>query len=159
MKIGTGITAVVASAGIAAAGIIGAPNALAAPATGHFGSWQKLTDQNGSVTTITAWGVSQPKPSSDTLPGYPLAGTLYEATAGFKALQGPGTPIIPNLNARTAGGQNYQVLWQVATPNGISAATVQQGDSSKGKIYFDVTGAPPTQVAYNNGATDLIIWQ
>ncbi len=158
MKIGTGIMTVVASAGIAAAGIIGAPNA-SATVTGSFGSWQKLTDQNGTVTTITAWGISKPKPSSDTIPGYPLAGKLYEATAGFKAIQGPGTPIIPNLNARSADGQNYPVLWQAATPGGISGATVQQGDSSKGKVYFDVTGGAPTQVAYNNGAQDLIIWQ
>ena len=159
MKIGTGIMTVVASAGIAAAGIVGAPNASAAPITGNFGSWQKLTDQNGQVTTITAWGVSKPKPSSDTLPGNPVAGTLYEATAGFKALQGSGTPIIPNLNARAADGTNYPVLWQVATTNGISAATLQQGDSSRGKIYFDVTGPAPTQVAYFNGSEDLIIWQ
>src|SRR5262245_21097352 len=157
MKIGTGIMSVVASAGIAAAGIIGAPTASATE-IGKFGSWQKLTDQNGQVTTITAWGVSQPKPSSDSIPGYPLAGKLYEATAVFKALQGPGTPIIPNLNARSADGQNYQVLWQASTPQGISGATVQQGDASKGKIYFDVTGAPPTKVAYYNGATDLIVW-
>jgi hypothetical protein len=158
MRIGTGIMAVIASAGIAAAGIIGAPSACATT-VGKFGSWQELTDQNGAVTTITAWGVSQPKPSSATIPGYPLAGKLYEATAGFKAIQGPGTPIIPNLNARSADGQNYPVLWQAATPEGISGGTVQQGDASKGKIYFDVTGAPPTQVAYYNGSADLIIWQ
>lgn len=158
MKIGTGIMTVVASAGIAAAGIIGAPTASATE-TADFGSWEKITDQNGNVTTIVAWGVSKPKPSDDTIPGYPLAGQLYEATAGFKAIQGTGTPIIPNLNARTADGQNYQVLWQAATEEGISGATLQQGDSSEGKIYFDVTGAPPTQVAYYNGTTDLIIWQ
>jgi hypothetical protein len=50
MKIGTGIMTVVASAGIAAAGIIGAPNASATE-TGSFGSWQKITDQNGNVQT------------------------------------------------------------------------------------------------------------
>jgi hypothetical protein len=158
MKFGTGIMAVAASAGIAAAGIIGAPSASATE-VGKFGSWQKLTDQNGDVTTITAWGVSQPKPSSDTIPNYPLTGKLYEATAGFKAIQGTGTPIIPNLNARSADGQNYQVLWQAYTPQGISGVTLQQGDSSKGKIYFDITGTPPTQVAYYNGHEDLIIWQ
>jgi hypothetical protein len=158
MKFGTGIMAVAASAGIAAAGIIGAPSASATE-VGKFGSWQKLTDQNGDVTTITAWGVSQPKPSSDTIPNYPLTGKLYEATAGFNAIQGTGTPIIPNLNARSADGQNYQVLWQAYTPQGISGVTLQQGDSSKGKIYFDVTGAPPTQVAYYTGDADLIIWQ
>ncbi|MBV9513904.1 MAG: MPT63 family protein [Mycobacteriaceae bacterium] len=158
MKIGNGIIAVVASAGVAAAGIISVPSA-SATAVGKFGSWQRLTDQNGSATTIAAWAVSQPKPSNDTIPNYPLAGKLYEAIAGYKALQGGGTPIIPNLNARTSDGQNYQVLWQASTPNGISGASLQQGDSSKGKIYFDVTGAAPTQVAYFNGAQDLIIWQ
>lgn len=158
MKIGTGIMAAAASAAIAAAGIVGAPSAAADPATGSFGSWQKITDQNGSAVTIAAWGVSKPKPSSDTIPGYPLAGTLYEADAGYKAIQGPGTPIIPNLNARTSDGGNYRVLWQAATPQGLSGGTVNQGDSSKGKVYFDVTGAPPTSVAYFNGATDLIVW-
>jgi Domain of unknown function (DUF1942) len=156
MKIGTGIMTVMASAGIVAAGIISAPNASATE-VGKFGSWQKLADDNGSV--ITAWGITKPKPSSDTIPNYPLTGQLYEATAGYKALQGSGTPIIPNLNARSADGQNYQVLWQAFAPNGISGATVNQGNSERGKIYFDVTGAPPTQVAYNNGAVDLIIWQ
>ena len=156
MKIGTGIMALIASAGIATAGIISAPNA-SATTFGKFGSWQQLVDDNGNV--VTAWGVSRPKPSSDTIPNYPLAGQLYEATAGFKALRGSGTPIIPTLNARAADGQNYQVLWQAYTPNGIPGATVNQGSSERGKIYFDVTGAPPTQVAYYNGATDLIIWQ
>src|ERR1700758_2019243 len=121
MKIGTGIMTVIASAGISAAGIISAPNA-SATTFAKFGSWQKLTDDSGNV--ITAWGVSAPKPSSDTIPNYPLAGQLYEATAGYKALQGSGTPIIPNLNARAADGQNYQVLWQSFAPNGISGATV-----------------------------------
>jgi len=156
MEIGIGITTVIASAGIAAAGIISAPNA-SATTFGKFGSWQQLVDDNGNV--VTAWGVSKPKPSSDTIPNYPLTGQLYEATAGYKALQGSGTPIIPNLNARAANGQNYQVLWQAYTANGISGATVTQGNSERGKIYFDVTGAPPTQVAYYNGGTDLIIWQ
>ena len=157
MKIGTGIMAA-ASAAIAAAGIIGAPAASADPQVAKFGAWQKLQDANGPAVTI-AWGIADLRPSSDTIPGYPLAGKLWEANAGFKAIQGTGTPIIPNLNARAANGQNYQVLWQAATPNGISGATLQQGDSSRGKVYFDVTGASPTSVAYYNGAQDLLLWQ
>jgi hypothetical protein len=159
MKIGTGIMAAAASAAIAAAGIIGAPAASADPQVAKFGAWQKLQDANGPAVTIAAWGISDLRPSSDTIPGYPLAGKLWEANAGFKAIQGTGTPIVPNLNARAANGQNYQVLWQAATPQGISGATVQQGDSSKGKVYFDVTGASPTSVAYYNGAQDLLLWQ
>jgi len=159
MKIGTGIMAAAASAAIAAAGIIGAPAASADPQVAKFGAWQKLQDANGPAVTIAAWGISDLRPSSDTIPGYPLAGKLWEANAGFKAIQGTGTPIVPNLNARAANGQNYQVLWQAATPQGISGATVQQGDSSKGKVYFDVTGASPTSVAYYNGSQDLLLWQ
>src|ERR1700732_156143 len=117
MKIGTGIMAAAASAAIAAAGIIGAPAASADPQVAKLGAWQKLQDDNGLV--ITAWGVADLRPSSDTIPNYPLAGKLYEANAGFKAIQGTGTPIIPNLNARADNGQNYQVLWQAYTPNGI----------------------------------------
>ena len=158
MKIGTGIMAAAASAAIAAAGIIGAPAASADPQTAHFGAWQKITDMNGGAATIVAWGISDLRPSSDTLPDYPVVGKLWEANAGFKAIQGTGTPIIPNLNARTADGQNYQVIWQAATPQGISGATLQQGDSSRGKLYFDVTGANPTTVAYYNGAQDLLLW-
>jgi hypothetical protein len=159
MKIGTGIMAAAASAAIAAAGIIGAPTASADPQVAKFGAWQKLTDMNGGAVTIVAWGMADLRPSSDTMPGYPLTGKLWEANAGFKAIQGSGTPIVPNLNARAANGQNYQVLWQAATPQGISGATLQQGDSSKGKVYFDVTGASPTSVAYYNGAQDLLLWQ
>lgn len=159
MKIGTGIMAAAASAAIAAAGIIGAPTASADPQVANFGAWQKIQDMNGSAVTTAAWGIADLRPSSDTIPGYPLAGKLYEANAGFKAIQGTSTPIIPNLNARSADGQNYQVLWQVATPQGLSGSTLQQGDVSKGKIYFDVTGAPPTKVAYYNGAQDVLLWQ
>jgi Domain of unknown function (DUF1942) len=157
MKIGTGIMAAAASAAIAAGGIIGAPTASAAPQVAKLGAWQKLQDDNGMV--ITAWGVADLRPSNDVIPNYPLVGKLYEANAGYKAIRGSGTPIIPDLNARADNGQNYQVLWQAFAPNGISAATLQQGDVSKGKIYFDVTGAPPTKVAYNDGSEDLLIWQ
>jgi Domain of unknown function (DUF1942) len=158
MKIGTGIMAAAASAAIAAAGIIGAPSASADPQVANFGAWQKITDTNGSSTTVAAWGIADLRPSSDTLPGYQLAGKLWEANAGFKAIQGTATPIIPDLNARTPDGQNYQVIWQAATPQGLSGSTLQQGDSSKGKIYFDVTGANPTSVAYYNGSQDLLLW-
>jgi hypothetical protein len=34
-------------------------------------------------------------------------------------------PIIPDFNAR-AGAANYPALWQAATPQGISGATIQR---------------------------------
>jgi Domain of unknown function (DUF1942) len=45
-----------------------------------------------------------------------------------------------------------------ATAQGVSGATIAQGQQSTGKIYFDITGPPPTTVALNNGIKDLLIW-
>jgi hypothetical protein len=157
MKFRTALTAAVATAGIAAAGITAAAPASAETTTGKFGTWERIYDNGGAI--ITAWNVFDLKPSSDTIPNYPVAGKLWEATAGVHPIRGTTTPIIPNLNARADNGQNYQVLWQAFTPNGLSGATLNQGDRSKGKIYFDVTGAKPTKVVYNNGVEDLLVWQ
>lgn len=159
MKITRSIMAAVVSVGIAAAGVV-APVATAAPTdptTDTFGGWNRLIDDGGAV--ITVWQVSGLKPSTDTIPGYPLAGKLWEATAAVRAAKGTVTPIIPDFNARSANGTNYPVLWQAATPAGISGATLQQGGKSTGKLYFDVTGPAPTQVVYNNGAADLLVWK
>ncbi|BBY57404.1 DUF1942 domain-containing protein [Mycolicibacterium sarraceniae] len=65
----------------------------------------------------------------------------------------------PNFDARAANGANYPVLWQAATPAGISGGTLQQGDNASGKLYFDVTGPAPTSVVYNNGVEDLLVWK
>ncbi|MCV7178387.1 MPT63 family protein [Mycolicibacterium sphagni] len=137
--------------------IVLAPPAAADAGVDKFGGWNHLVDNGGQVITI--WKISDLKPSSDTIPGYPLAGKLWEATAKVRAAKGSVTPIIPDFNARAASGANYPVLWQAATPAGISGATLQQGDTSWGKLYFDVTGPAPTQVVYNNGVTDLLVWK
>lgn len=132
-----------------------APPASARTEINKFGSWGHLND----IGNNTGWKVSSPMKSSDTIPNYPLMGQLWEARATVKSEQGTVTPIIPNLNARADNGQNYQVLWQAFTPNGISGATLAPGGESSGKLYFDVTGASPTTVAYNNGAEDLLLWE
>lgn len=104
------------------------------PTTDTFGGWNRLIDNDGTV--ITVWQVSGLKPSTDTIPGYPLAGKLWEANAAVRAAKGSVTPIIPDFNARSANGTNYPVLWQAATPAGISGATLPQGGKSTGKLYF-----------------------
>ena len=157
MRTGTTIASVVAAAGIVAAGITGAAPASADSKVADFGTWLRLRDANNTV--ITAWNVHSLKPSSDTIPGYPLAGKLWEVKATVHPIRGTVTPIIPNFNARADNGQNYQVLWEAATPQGISGATITKGQRSKGKLYFDVTGAPPTSVVYNNGPEDLLVWE
>jgi len=156
MKLGTTVMSATAAAVITATATVGTPTAFADTKLTKFGTWARLRDANGAV--ITAWIVYDLEPSDDTLPGYPLAGTLWEASAAVMPIRGTVTPIIPNLNARTDSGQNYQVLWQAYAPHGISGETLTQGGKSKGEIYFDVTGAPPTSVIYNNGVEDLIVW-
>ena len=65
---------------------------------------------------------------------------------------------IPFFNARADNGQNYRVLFQAPAPEGISGMTLTQGKESNGKIYFDVTGAKPTTVAYNDAVSDRLVW-
>ena len=46
----------------------------------------------------------------------------------------------------------------VPLPNGLSPAPIAQGGQSTGTLYFDVTGAPPTEVVYNDGVQDVLVW-
>jgi hypothetical protein len=156
MTIRSALVAGVAGLAIAASGAL-APSAAADPTVDNFGGWNRLIDDGGNV--ITVWQVSDLKPSTDSIPGDPLAGRLWEATAAVRAAKGVVTPIIPDFNARAANGVNYPVLWQAATPAGISGATIPQGTKSSGKLYFDVTGPVPNRVVYNDGAADLLLWK
>ncbi|MCV7285227.1 MPT63 family protein, partial [Mycolicibacterium wolinskyi] len=157
MKISTLTAAVAAALATAgAAGTAGMATAFAdaaATASSQLGSQAKL--ENGAV--VQAWTISDLKPSSDTIP-YAVRGTLWEATATDEAIQGSVTPIVSNLNARAADGENYRVLFQVATPQGVNPATLAQGQKTTGKVYFDVTGDKPTSVVYNAGGQDLATW-
>ena len=148
------VTTAVAAVVIATIGIAGAPIASAYPSVGKLGSEIKMTDTVGQV--VLSWTVSNLR--SDTIPDLPASGKLWEATATVKAIQGPVTPQIPNFNAVAPNQAAYRVLWQANTPQGISGGTIPQGQQSSGKIYFDVTGPPPTTVTLNNGMQDLMVW-
>ncbi|GAB5896251.1 MPT63 family protein [Mycolicibacterium mageritense] len=151
------VTAAIAAA-VAAAGTMGSATAFADEAgvtttSSQIGGQAKLVDGN----VVQAWTISDLKPSTDTIP-YDVQGTLWEATATDEAIQGSVTPIISNLNARAADGQNYRVLFQVATPQGVNPATLAQGEKTSGKVYFDVTGEKPTSVVYSTGGHDVATW-
>ena len=152
-------TTIIASAAVAplslAAITIAATAVAASPTTGSFGMREQLYDGGGAV--ITGWTVTDLKPSSDVIP-YLAAGKLYEATATVEADQGSITPIVSNFNAQASDGTTYRVLAGVATPQGVNPSSLPQGAKSTGKIYFDVTGASPSSVVYNDGAQDLLIW-
>ena len=135
-------------------GVSSAIPASAAPESASLGVMQSVTD--GAVTT--GYTVSNLRPSSDVV-NVPLAGKLWEATTTVSAVNGTTTPAIPFFNARAANGENYRVLFQAFTPQGVNPATLQPGDKSTGKIYFDVTGASPTEVVYNDAVQDRLVWQ
>lgn len=155
MKIATSKNLMVAAAAAAASlSVLYAPAAIADDSVNQtLGSAAELT--NGDV--VQAWTVSDLKPSSDAIP-YPVAGTLWEATATDHAVRGTVTPIVSNLNARARSGQTYRVLFGVATPQGVNPSTLPQGQKTTGKIYFDVTGDAPDSVLYNAGGPDLVVW-
>lgn len=151
------VMAVLASVILFGAAPTFAPLAVAAMPCGHqFGSPQQLTDAGGAV--IQEWVISDLRKSSADLPGFTAPGQLWEASATVRAVTGAVTPIIPNLYAVTADGQRYPVLWQIASPQGLPAATLDQGQASSGAIYFDAVGLEPMAVIYDNGTATQLIW-
>lgn len=158
MTISRIIKAVLATAVSMLIVLAAAPLSAAAdyPIVGRLGSPLTMTDSVGQVAMT--WTVSDLKPSNDVMPGYPVAGKLWEATATVNALNGPVTPAISQFNAVAPNEAAYRVLWMVAAPSNISGGTIPQGAMATGKIHFDVTGPPPTTVTMNNGMQDLLIW-
>lgn len=102
------------------------------------------------------WTVSDLRPSADPIPFRP-AGSLWEATATVELPDG-GVPMISGFSARS-GSDSYPVLWGVAAPLGVSPSALQPGGSASGKLYFDVTAAPPDSVAYAVDGTDEAVWK
>ncbi|KDE98145.1 hypothetical protein Y900_004090 [Mycolicibacterium aromaticivorans JS19b1 = JCM 16368] len=158
MKISSSTKALLAIALSALIVLAAAPFSAAAdyPIVGRLGSPLTMTDSVGQVSL--SWKVSDLKPSSDVMPGYPVEGRLWEATATVDAISGPVTPAISQFNAVAPNQAAYRVLWMVAAPSNISGATIPQGATATGKIHFDVTGPAPTTVTMNNGMEDLLIW-
>jgi len=151
----TKVTSAIGATGIAAASIFAAATAVAAPPTmGGFGTSEQLVD--GPL--ITNYTVSNLQPASVTIPGYTPQGRLYQANVTAQANSGAVTPVVADFNARAASGQQYRVIDTVPVPNGLSPAPILQGNQSTGTLYFDVTGAQPNQVVYNDGTQDVLLW-
>jgi hypothetical protein len=121
---------------------------------GGFGTSEQLVD--GPL--ITNYTVSNLQPAGVTIPGYTPQGQLYQANVTAQANSGAVTPVVADFNARAASGQQYRVIDTVPVPNGLSPAPILQGNQSTGTLYFDVTGAQPNQVVYNDGTQDVLLW-
>ncbi|ANO02461.1 MULTISPECIES: DUF1942 domain-containing protein [Mycobacteriaceae] len=142
-----------ATAAMAAVGGVSVAEAATPGCLHAMGTHQRIGDADGAV--VQEWTVSGLRQSADAAPGYPVAGQLWEATAWVYAAAGPVTPLIPDLSATSAAGERYPVLWQVASPYGIPAATLAQGRAATGKVYFDVTGDAPAMVSYRAGGAPM----
>ena len=151
----TTVKTAVGAAGIAAVSVFAAEAAWAAPPNIQgFGTSESLID--GPL--VTAYTVSNLQPSSAVIPGYTPKGTLYQADVSARSDGGIVTPMVNDFIARGPNGQNYRVIDKVGAPNGLNPAPIPQGSESTGTLYFDVTGAPPNGVAYNDGGQDVLMW-
>ncbi len=150
-----GVKTAAAAAAVGLATMVGAPLAAAGQtSTNWLGTQANIVD--GPV--VQGWTVSHLQPSTDAIP-YAVQGQLWEATASDTSIQGDAVPIVSNFNARAADGQTYRVLWEVATPQGVNPSTLTQGGTTRGKLYFDVTGSAPDSVIYRGiDGPDLALW-
>jgi hypothetical protein len=155
MKVTTNaVKSAIAAGGIAAATVFVAATASAAPNVQGFGTSQQLVD--GPL--ITNYTVSNLQASNAAIPGYTPKGTLYQADVTARSDGGLVTPMVNDFIARGPNGQNYRVIDKVQAPGSLNPAPIPQGSESTGTLYFDVTGAPPNGVAYNDGMQDILIW-
>jgi hypothetical protein len=151
----TTVKTTIGAAGIAAVSAFAAATASAGPPNIQgFGISESLID--GPM--VTAYTVSNLQPSSIAIPGYTPKGTLYQADITARSDGGVVTPMVRNFSARGPNGQKYTLIDKVGTPNGLNPAAIPQGSESTGTLYFDVTGAPPNGVVYNDGLQDILIW-
>jgi hypothetical protein len=150
----TALKSVIGAAGIAAVGVFAAATASASPTVAGLGTSETLID--GPL--ITAYTVSNLQPASVTIPGYTPKGQLWQAQVNVRANSGVVTPIVSDFNARTSDNQTYRVISTSPTPDALSPAPINQGGQANGQVYFDVTGAPPTSVVYNDGVQDVLVW-
>lgn len=150
----TALRALFAGAGVAAAGVMGMAAAAADEGTqqADLGGAAQLVDGG----TLQQWTVAGLRPSGDSI-AYSPAGSLWEATATNTSVQGGNVPFVPGFSAR-GGADSYPVLWGVASPQGVNPSGLAPGQSSTGKLYFDVTGATPDRVAFSGDGGDLAVW-
>ncbi len=156
MKITTALAAAAAAAAVGSIGFVGTPIAAADDlTTTTIGNEARLT--NGNV--VQGWTITNLKPSTDVIPPYPVAGTLWEATATDQPSRATSPP--HRLEPERAR-QDWRDLPRAVRcrdpPQGVNPATLTQGERTTGKVYFDVTGDTPDSVVYNDGSHDLLVW-
>ncbi|AYE95852.1 hypothetical protein C0J29_14600 [Mycobacterium paragordonae] len=150
----TTLKAAIGAAAIAGTVFGGGIAAAAPPSIEGFGTSQQLID--GPM--ITTYTVSNLQQSTVAIPGYTPKGTIYQANITARSDGGTVTPMVKDFSARGPNGQTYKLIDKASVPNGLNPAPIPQGSESTGMLYFDVTGAAPNGVVYNDGLQDILIW-
>jgi hypothetical protein len=141
----------VAAAGIATAGILIAPPAMADPQTVAFGQSAEIPGAGGSGAISYTVSSLQPSGHND--------GAWYsEVTA--RGISGSPTPNIADFNARAVNSSTYAVL-KGNEPDGLPNQPLAPGTQATGRLYFDVRGgtAPDSVVYRDAGGTDKVVWK
>jgi hypothetical protein len=143
-----------AVAATAVAVSIAAATAAPASATDNikpFGDQARVKDYTGAWLigyTVTDFG-----PSSDAV-GH--NGQLFAATLTVQTYGSEMNPQIARFGARAENGDFYPVL--ANAPGGFGGGPIGPDGRVTGRLYFDVVGAQPNSVVYNDGIRDIIAW-
>lgn len=139
----------VAAAGLAVAGVLAAPSALADPEVLQFGQTAEIPSPGGAID----YTVSNLRPSGHN-DGIWYSDVTARAVSGFP------TPNISDFNARAVNSSTYADM-KGNQVDGLPNQPIAPGSQTSGRIYFDVRGATaPDSVVYRDaGGTDKVVWK
>jgi hypothetical protein len=139
-----------AAIGLAAAGVITAVPASAAPQNVPFGKTAAISAAAGTEVADYTVKDLQPTGNND---------GVWFSDVTVTAGKGDVTPIIGDFNARAADGTNYTTI-EGANPDGLTNQPIAPGRSASGRIYFQVNSGPaPNSVVYSVGGAPQTIWK
>lgn len=141
--------ATAAAAGIAAAGVLAAPSAVADPETLQFGQSAEIPSPGGAID----YTVSNLRPSGHN-------DGIWYSDVTAEAVSGNPMPNIADFNARAANSSTYANMKGNQT-DGLPNQPIAMGTQTTGRVYFDVRGGTmPDSVVYRDaGGTDKVVWK
>lgn len=138
-----------ATAALAAAGLLAATPAFAAPQVLQFGQMAEISSMGGTID----YTVSNLQPSGHN------DGVWYSDVTA-QGVSGNATPNIADFNARAVNSSTFAVLKGNQT-DGLPEGPLPLGNPVTGRIYFDVrNGTNPDSVVYRDaGGADKVVWK
>ncbi|TVX95133.1 DUF1942 domain-containing protein [Mycolicibacterium porcinum] len=138
-----------AAAGIAAAGVLTAPSALADPEVLQFGQTAEIPSPGGAIDYTVS--TLQPSGHND---------GIWYSDVTARSVSGSPTPNISDFNARAVNSSTYADM-KGNQADGLANQPIAPGTQTTGRIYFDVRGGTvPDSVVYRDaGGTDKVVWK